>query len=81
MHNVNVKQHAEATNGGTVYSDTSSHTGNWFRVTALADATFTSLTGNVTGLSSTVLKAGHSLHGTFTALELASGAVVVYNSY
>lgn len=77
--NVNVSKNSGASNGGTVYSDTSAHTGTWFRIDALADTVFTSLTGNVSGIGSTTLKAGQSLYGSFTALTLASGAVVTYN--
>ena len=77
--NVNIKSSSGASNGGTVYSDTSAHTGTWFRVDALADAVFTTLTGNVSGIGSTTLKAGQSLYGSFTAITLASGTVVAYD--
>jgi hypothetical protein len=78
--NVNVKSNSAASNGGTVYSDTSAHTGNWIRVEALSDSVFTTITGNVTGMGSSTLKAGQSLHGSFTAITLASGSVVAYNA-
>jgi hypothetical protein len=81
MHNVNVLSNSGASNGGEVISDTSATTGTWFRVEALSDAVFTTLTGNVTGIGSTTLKAGSSLYGSFTAITLASGAVVAYNKY
>jgi len=77
--NVNIKSNSGASNGGTVYSDTSVYTGTWFRIDALSDAVFTTLTGNVSGMGSTTLKAGQSLYGSFTAITLASGAVVAYN--
>tara|TARA_Y100000588_G_scaffold223141_1_gene237056 strand:- start:560 stop:805 length:246 start_codon:yes stop_codon:yes gene_type:complete len=77
--NVNIKSNSGASNGGTVYSDTSAYTGNWFRIDALSDSVFTTLTGNVSGMGSTTLKAGQSLYGSFTAITLASGAVVAYN--
>ncbi len=77
--NVNIKSNSGASNGGTVYSDTSVNTGTWFRIDALSDAVFTTLTGNVSGMGSTTLKAGQSLYGSFTAITLASGAVVAYN--
>lgn len=77
--NVNISKNSGASNGGTVYSDTSAHTGTWFRIDALADTVFASLTGNVAGIGSTTLKAGQSLYGSFTALTLTSGAVVMYN--
>jgi hypothetical protein len=78
--NVNIKSNAAASNGGQVISDTSSTTGTWFRIDALADTVFTTLTGNVSNIGSTTLKAGQSLHGSFTVIELSSGAVVAYNS-
>ena len=80
MHNVNVQKNSGASNGGTIFSDTASHSGNWFRIEALSAATFTTLTGNVTGIASNTLPAGSSLYGSFTVVELAGGAVVAYNN-
>jgi hypothetical protein len=50
----------------------------WNTIVALTDATFTSLTGDLTNPSGMVLLAGMELRGCFTALQLTSGEVIAY---
>jgi len=68
--------------GGTVITDTSTHTGRWRGVQALGTgATFAAgtaaadLTGSLTGV---VIPAGATLQGRFTAIQLSSGVAVAY---
>ena len=80
MHNVNVKQLQEGSNGGQYIGDTSAVTGNFSRIVALESTTFTTLTGNLTGAASMTLPANGSITGHFTAITLASGSVIAYNN-
>lgn len=52
----------------------------WYLIQAIgtANATFTSLTGNVANGSSAVLPPGVSIGGKFTNLQLATGSVIAY---
>lgn len=77
---------ANARNGGALYSDTSVHTpvgfDAWGTIYIVNDTVFTTLTGNVDGItgSSVSFKAGELIEGRFTVLTLASGAVIAYKS-
>jgi hypothetical protein len=42
------------------------------------DATFTSLTGNISGGTSIVLSSGKGFGGIITALQLSAGSVIAY---
>lgn len=73
--------------GGILLTDTTAITGNFRKIYAITDATFTTLTGNFTtnddetasvGSDFGTLKAGLSLWGKFTAVTLASGSVILY---
>jgi len=73
--------------GGEYFADTSAHTpaeGSpkaWMAIQAVngADAVFSAVTSNITNLSSGLtLPSGHIIYGRFTALTLASGAVICY---
>ncbi len=74
-------------NGAVIVSDTGAHTGAWRRIYVLTNAQFTTLTGNYTKNDNTTaavgsdfgtVAAGLSLYGKFTAVELASGSVILY---
>jgi len=65
--------------GGTYFSDTSNHTGNWSVIEAVGDTTFTTLTGNLTNGASISLADGRRLYGQFTVVRLSAGAVIAYN--
>lgn len=69
-------------NGGNLVDNTDSRSGNWFAIQILEEAQFTSLTDaslTVSGtLSAIVFPAGALVFGSFTAFELASGAVWAY---
>lgn len=70
--------------GSSLITDTASHAGAWRSITAIEDTTFTALIGNLyangegvaaeTFLNKT-LKAGNTLLGKFTEIQLASGSV------
>jgi len=62
-------------------SDTSAHTGRFYKLVALADAVIASaVVQNATGNSftSVPLNAGDDIEGVFTSVTLASGKVVAY---
>lgn len=67
----------------TLISDTAAHTGAWNMITIITEtATFTTLTdanrdGN-TLTSGTTFYAGTNIYGAFSAITLASGAVIAY---
>lgn len=73
--------------GGEYFADTDAHTpeegspGAWFAVQAVngADAVLSAVTSNITNLSASLtIPSGHIIYGNFTALTLASGAVICY---
>lgn len=67
--------------GSEVFADTSAHTGKWWKIQALSNAAFTTLTGNTTAaLGSQTLTAPYSIVGNFTAITLSSGAVIAYKT-
>ena len=66
--------------GGTLITGTDAITGNWSGITALTDCQFTAATtanlaGNWAGVQ---IKAGTTVHGRFTSIQLASGTAVAY---
>ena len=71
--------------GGELVDDTTARTGQWNAVQVLADAKFHTLTGNLVGVANTTegsapsIPAGTVLFGIFSAVELHSGKVVMYN--
>ena len=71
--------------GSTVLvAATAEQTGFFCAVTALADSTFTTLTAEDSAHPSDAnynmtIPAGVTIYGRWTAIELASGAVVAYN--
>ena len=73
--------------GGTYYADTDPHTGDWLAIQVLADAKFSTLTGNITNgianateASAPVVPAGTVLYGKFTAIDLHSGRIIAYTA-
>lgn len=66
--------------GGVYINDTNTRTGSWSSITALTSTTFTTLTGNVSGLSGATLAAGITVYGQFSAIKLAGGTCVAYNT-
>lgn len=69
--------------GADYYNTTTARTGRWGAITATEEATFTLLTATGWGGNSTVgliLPAGATIFGDFTAITLASGAVIAYRS-
>lgn len=67
-------------NGAIVRTSTTATTGEFHCIQVIADAVFTSLTGNYTGdsLAGVTLTAGTHLFGRFTAFTLTSGKVIAY---
>ena len=81
---------ARVTNGsnGSVFVSGTSATvaeKTWCAITVISDAKFHTLTGGPTGLanttsgSATTIPVGLTIYGSFTALQLHSGAVIAYN--
>jgi hypothetical protein len=73
--------------GGVLITDTTAITGTFRAIQALTDATFTTLTSDITvngeedaaeGSDFGTLSAGMAIYGTFTAITLASGTVIAY---
>lgn len=73
--------------GGIVLTDTTAVTGNFRKIYALADATFTTLTSDITkngdSTASTggdfgTLSAGMQIVGKITSIKLATGKVIAY---
>ena len=72
--------------GGAYIADTNLRSGDWLAIQILADAKFSTLTGNLadianaTEASAPVIPAGAVLFGKFTALDLHSGRVIAYTA-
>lgn len=73
--------------GSILISDTTAITGNFRTVQVIADATFTTLTSEMTkngvstlatGTDYGTVSAGTTLYGKFTAITLATGKVILY---
>ena len=62
-------------NGGDYIADTDSHTGTWYGIQVITEATFTTLTGNVSGI--TALPIG-TYGGTYTVIKLSAGSLIAY---
>lgn len=76
--NVNVKNQKA---GGAYIADTAAHVGQWDSIQALSAAIANLTAGDLTGnLTAVPIPAGTMIHGTFTGITLASGAVIAYNS-
>ena len=69
-------------NGSILVTGVGAQTGNWFAIQIVDDAVFTTLTGNMAGdtYAGVTFPAGLVIHGTFTALTLASGKVIAYEN-
>lgn len=79
--------------GSDLLTDTGEYAGDWAVVTAIADATFTTLVSLTTTTNNTyesggenigaglgTLKAGCSVYGRFTTITLATGKVIAYRT-
>jgi hypothetical protein len=63
----------------TLYvGDTTARTGAWRRMRVVADAVVTYVIGGQTVTSATITAATGDIYGSFTAVTLASGAVILY---
>lgn len=73
--------YATGRKGGSYITGTTPWTGRAFCIRAMEDTTFTTLTSpNITGTLTTItLDKGEYLEGTFTAITLATGAVIAYH--
>jgi len=73
-------------NGFLLVTDTTAQSGgNWSTIYFTKDTVFTSLTGDYSlgtgsALADAGFAAGELILGSFTAFELASGAVIAYNA-
>jgi len=71
-------------NGGTYIGGTSATAGTWKLIQVVADVKFHTLTGTIGSIANTTvgdaptIPAGTILPGTFTAIQLHSGAVIAY---
>ena len=73
-------------NGGAYLNDTAVHTGTWFAIQATEATVLAAQASNITnldnictGTDATELAAGMVLYGSFTSIDLTSGAVIAYN--
>ena len=73
-------------NGGAYLNDTAVHTGTWFAIQATEDTVIQAQASNITNLDNIcqpvdniTLAAGMVLYGSFTSIDLTSGAVIAYN--
>tara|TARA_R110000824_G_scaffold107922_1_gene254628 strand:+ start:195 stop:455 length:261 start_codon:yes stop_codon:yes gene_type:complete len=73
-------------NGGAYINDTATHTGTWFAIQATEATVLATQASNITNLDdictgqdATELAAGMVLYGSFTSIDLTSGAVIAYN--
>ena len=73
-------------NGGIYINGTDVHTGNWFALQATVATVLAAQASNITNLDdictgqdATELAAGMVLYGSFTSIDLTSGAVIAYN--
>jgi hypothetical protein len=79
--NVNV---TNGRDGGTYIGGTSATTGTWETIQVVADVKFHTLTGTIASIANTTsgsaptIPAGTILPGSFTAIQLHSGAVIAY---
>jgi hypothetical protein len=65
--------------GSTFVNGTSAQTGQWKAIQVVSNAVFSSLTGNVSGLTGATIPAGTTIYGIITAFTLSSGSVLAYN--
>lgn len=77
---VTLERQYDVETGGLYIGDTNNHTGAWSAITTLASTTFTTCTGNITGLVGATIPAGVTIYGRFTVIKLATGSVVVHNA-
>jgi hypothetical protein len=69
--------------GITFINDTSAKTGSWSAIQCITACTFSVLTckeNNGADMASIVLAAGATIYGHFSAITLATGSVIAYNS-
>ena len=73
-------------NGGRYINSTDVTTGNWFAIQATEDTVIQAQASNITDLDNIcqpvdniTLSAGMVLYGSFTSIDLTSGAVIAYN--
>jgi hypothetical protein len=64
-------------NGSVVYQDTSTHVGEWRKMTALVASVATFVMGGVT-YTSINIGASASVYGDITSVTLASGTIALY---
>jgi hypothetical protein len=65
--------------GSTYVGGTSTQTGVYKAITVISNAVFSSLVGNISGITGATIPAGTTLYGTITSFALASGSVIAYN--
>lgn len=85
LHYLNIEEVSNLSigqNGAVVRTTTTATSGEFYAIQVIADAVFTSLTGNYTGdtLAGMTLTAGTVLYGRFTAFTLTSGKVIAYKT-
>ena len=72
-------------NGTTLINDTGAVTGKWFAIQMISDTVFTTLTDPTMTLHGTyagmTFLGGELIFGHFTAITLASGAVLAYKIF
>ena len=69
--------------GGEIIADANPHTGSWFAISMITNTVIASWTPAFTVygvLASITWPAGFIMFGNFSAIQLTSGSVVVYNT-
>ena len=73
-------------NVGAYINDTATHSGSWFAIQATEDTVLATQASNIdnlddicTGQDATTLAANTVIYGSFTSIDLTSGAVIAYN--
>lgn len=74
--NVNIKNQS-GLNGG-VLATTGTITGDFNAIQFITDASFTSISGNVTGLAGVTIPAGTILYGRYSSITISSGTIIAY---
>lgn len=65
--------------GSTYVNNTSAQSGSFKAITIVSNAVFSSITGNVSGITEATIPAGTTIYGVIKSFTLTSGSVIAYN--
>lgn len=66
--------------GGIFVTGAATRNGEFKAIQVLEDASFSTVVGNIEGLSGASVSAGQIIHGLFTSVTITSGTVLIYRS-